>query len=373
MTTIADDRRWEILDPAADPADPDAYLRAAVRWHFGEETGSPFWLRRARLLHFDPLTAVRTFDDLRRFPNVVDQLRGVPVEDLIPRGYGSHPPAPRVFESTGAAGAPERVILMPDWIAGAVDRMLAGPQFAGRPPGNILVVAPSGPHRFGCVYDCVAERQNTTKFSVDMDHRWVNKLIRTGQTDEARGYLDHVLGQADHVLASQRVGLLVVTTPMLRACARHPRLTELINVQVELISWGGAHLTVEERFELQHEFFPDVKLLSWYGSLMILENAIERAGTGPDADITYDPYSPVVTFRVVDPDSGETVDHGQRGRLVASHVSKSMFLPNMLEGDTAIRVPGGAGRIGDSISAPAPVDESEDAAALEEFTIEGIY
>lgn len=373
MTTIADDPRWEILDPAAGPADPDAYLRAAVRWHFGEETGSSFWLRRARDLDFDPLTAVRTYDDLARFPDVAGELRGVPVEDLIPRGYGPRPPAPWVLESSGVAGRPERVVLMPDWISGAADRMLAGPQFAGRLPGNILVVAPSGPHPPGCLYDQVAERQNTTRFSVDMDPRLVNKLIRTGRNDEARAYLDHVLGQAEHVLASQRVGLLVITTPLLRACARHQRLAALINDRVGLVFWGGGHLTVDERFELEHELFPDVRLLGWYGGRTMPESAVERAGTSPDEDITYDPYDPVVTFRVVDPDSGEAVGYGQRGRLTAAHVGKGLFLPNVIEADTVIRVPGRAGQVGDSIAAPDPVDVSEDAAALEGFTIEGIY
>lgn len=34
--------------------DPESYLRAAIAWHFGQDTGSPFWLRMAPNLEFDP-------------------------------------------------------------------------------------------------------------------------------------------------------------------------------------------------------------------------------------------------------------------------------------------------------------------------------
>jgi hypothetical protein len=34
--------------------------------------GSPDWLRRAQALGFDPLTEVKTVDDLALFPNIVD-------------------------------------------------------------------------------------------------------------------------------------------------------------------------------------------------------------------------------------------------------------------------------------------------------------
>ena len=61
---------FSLLDvPREQPIeDPVAYLRSAIAWHFGEDTGSAFWLRAAKTLDFDPLTDVETFDDLRRFP-----------------------------------------------------------------------------------------------------------------------------------------------------------------------------------------------------------------------------------------------------------------------------------------------------------------
>jgi hypothetical protein len=109
---------FSLLDVPRDaaPENPEGYLRTAMAWHFGAETGSPFWLRAAKALDFDPLTEVQTFADLRRFPNLVDELRSVPVEDLVPRGYGSPAPIPRIFESGGTTGAPKRTAQLPDWL-----------------------------------------------------------------------------------------------------------------------------------------------------------------------------------------------------------------------------------------------------------------
>ncbi|HEV2634155.1 MAG TPA: hypothetical protein VGX23_03340 [Actinocrinis sp.] len=368
MTDTMTDKRWAILDPAVHPDDPEEYLRAAVEWHFGEETGSPFWLERAGSFGFDPVRDVRTYEDLALFPNVADELRDVPVQDLIPRGYGRNPAAPRVFETGGTTGAPKRVIMMPDWLEASIDRMLAGAQFAGRPPANILIAAPTGPHKIGCMYDYVVARQNTVKFTIDLDPRWVKKLISQGMADQAAAYVEHVLDQIEHVLASQDVGLLVTTPPLLAACARRPRLAALINAKIRLVFWGGAHMDRDQRYQLMFEHFPNVRMVSRYNSALILDGASERAGGSPDDEIVYDPRSPVVTFRVVDPETRAPVGYGHRGQVVMNHLSKGWFLPNNLERDTAVRVEGPAGQIGDSVAGPKPVAQFGG-----ERVIEGIY
>src|SRR4051812_21757566 len=106
--------------PAADPVlelpfdtrpEPEEFLRAAMRWHFSPDTGSPFWLDIARTLDFDPVADVTGFDDLALFPNVADRLRETRAEDLVPRGYGPDPDVVGVYESGGTTGAPKRVVL----------------------------------------------------------------------------------------------------------------------------------------------------------------------------------------------------------------------------------------------------------------------
>jgi len=146
---------FSLLDvPRSAPVDdPEAYLQAAIAWHFGQETGSAFWLREARGLQFDPVTDVKTFADLRLFPNLLSQLRTEPVEELIPRGYlgANRPrPVPQIFESGGTTGAPKRTVQLPDWVAQVVQWQtedFAGGGFVqGR---GFLCMMPSGPHGVG--------------------------------------------------------------------------------------------------------------------------------------------------------------------------------------------------------------------------------
>ncbi|MGV9482650.1 phenazine antibiotic biosynthesis protein, partial [Gordonia aichiensis] len=107
----------DILDLDAVDIDPDDYVQALMSWHFGADTGSPYWLRRAAELDFDPRTDVRTFDDLRLFPNVIDEFRDVAVEDLIPRGLrGADREIAGIFESGGTTGAPKRFVMFERWM-----------------------------------------------------------------------------------------------------------------------------------------------------------------------------------------------------------------------------------------------------------------
>ena len=71
--------------------DPDEFVRAAMDWHFNPETGSAYWLQRAKTLGFDPRADVKSIDDLALFPNIINELRDVRTEDLIPQGYGAKP------------------------------------------------------------------------------------------------------------------------------------------------------------------------------------------------------------------------------------------------------------------------------------------
>ena len=88
------------------PSDTKAYLRSAIAWHFGEDTGSPYWLRTAKKLDFDPPTGITTFSDLRLFPNLVDELRSVPVEDLNPRATSHRRRCPRYSNQVAPLGRP---------------------------------------------------------------------------------------------------------------------------------------------------------------------------------------------------------------------------------------------------------------------------
>ena len=348
------------------PEDTEAYLRAAIAWHFGDDTGSPFWLRVAKDLDFDPLTDVRTFSDLRLFPNIVDELRSVPVEELIPRGYGSPLPVPRIYESGGTTGAPKRTAQLPDWVEQVTRWQVEDFTAGGFVPGaGLLCLMPSGPHGVGHFDREVAERLGSTFHPVDLDPRWVKKLAARNATAEVAVYVDHVVEQARFILETQTVANLHATPPLLEALARDDALVDLINDKIRYVLLSGAHVDLDT-FDVFRDVFPGVALATVYGSTMILSQAATRIVD--DGSAVFDPRSPYIVFWVIDPDTGEQVPYGQRGQVVMNHVSKGMFIPNNLERDTAVRVPGPAGSLGDSVSEVAPV-----MAFGGEPVIEGVY
>ncbi|ORW30058.1 phenazine antibiotic biosynthesis protein [Mycobacterium paraense] len=346
--------------------DPEAYLAAAMAWHFGERTGSPFWLRTAPMLDFDPLTDVQSFADLRLFPNLVNELRDVPVEDLVPRGYGSSPPVPQIFESGGTTGAPKRTVQMPDWIAQVVqwqtEDFAAGGFVRGQ---GFLCLMPGGPHGVGYFSRLVSGRLGAVFHAIDLDPRWVKKVAARNAAAEVAAYVDHVIEQAVFVLQTQRVANLHTTPPLLEAIARNDRVVDLVNDKIRYLLLSGAHVDADT-LDLLRDIFPNTTITMAFGSTMVLSQAVTR--TADDGSFVFDPRTPYVVFWVIDPDTGERVPYGQPGQVVMNHISKGMFIPNNLERDQAIRMPGPAGQLSDSVSAVRPVTTFEG-----EAVIEGVY
>jgi len=363
---------FSLLDvPRSAPVDDaEAYLRSAIAWHFGEDTGCTFWLRAARTLNFNPLTDVNTFADLRLFPNVLNELRNVPIEELIPRGYisaGSPPPIPQIFESGGTTGAPKRTVQLPDWIAQVIQWQTEDFANGGFLPGRGFVcMMPSGPHGVGYFSRLVSERLGSVFHAIDLDPRWVKKIAARNATSEVSAYVDHLIEQTAHILATQDVANLHTTPPLLEAIARNDQVANLVNEKVRFTLLSGAHVDVDT-LDLLREIFPNTTITMVFGSTMVLSQATTRR-VGDGEPFVFDPRTPYVVFSVVDPDTGGEVPYGQRGQVVMNHLSKGMFLPNNLERDSAIRLPGPEGQVGDSLSEVQPV------AAFEgEPVIEGVY
>jgi phenylacetate-coenzyme A ligase PaaK-like adenylate-forming protein len=355
-----------VLDAAADP---DEFIQAAMEWHFSPTTGSPFWLERAKTLDFDPREDVRSFDDLRLFPNVTNELRDVRAEDLIPQGYGPHPEIVGVFESGGTTGAPKRVVMLREWWDHMLAVQIAHLEERGFPRNrNWLALLPSGPHMAGALMRWQAAAMGGVGLAIDMDPRWVKKLIAAGKADEANAYAEHLIDQAAFVLQTQDVGVLWSTPPLLERLARRDDLVELVRENVEAIEWGGAHMDVDTRRLYRTEVFPGLQIDGGYGSTMILGGAPERMGLTDDEPCIFDPPSPHITFSVVDPDTRSAVPYGERGQVVMNHVSKSFLLPNNLERDMATRIRPLEGQVGDSVADVTPVQEFDN-----ETVIEGVY
>lgn len=214
----------------------DNHVRELVAWHFDAATGSPFWLAKRDSLGFDPLNDIRDANDLRRFPDVSAELRDVPAQQLIPRGLSDR--TFRVYDSGGTTGAPKRVVdsayrsRMLEW---AQRRLVA----QGVPEtGNWLHLGPTGPHVIGFDVSRYAALGEGIFYTVDLDPRWVKRLLATGRGDLADEYVQHLLDQAETVLRSQDVAVLSTTPPLLEAICARSELYDLVRTKVRAIIWA---------------------------------------------------------------------------------------------------------------------------------------
>jgi len=236
------------------------------------------------------------------------------------------------------------------------------------PGGNWLAVMPTGPHIFGAALKEQAEHAGGHLLTIDMDPRWVKKLIASGNTEAAARYADHLIEQMTYLLSTQQCPFLVITPPLLVKAAEDDRLVELINEKVRYIQWGGAHMDADTRALFRTEVFPHITLQGGYGSTMVLGGSMERPGLAADEPCAFDSMAPFISFDVVNPGSRETVDYHTRGQVVMHLVSRGMLIPNNAERDTAVRVPARDGMPGDAVADIAPLATFDDARV-----IEGVY
>jgi hypothetical protein len=102
-------------------------------------------------------------------------------------------------------------------------------------------VTPTGPHVIGTLASSLAAANGGLAFTIDLDPRWVKKLVAAGQSGQADAYAEHLIDQAGFALRTQDVGAIIITPPLLDRLARRDDLVELVNQKVAAIAWAGAH------------------------------------------------------------------------------------------------------------------------------------
>ena len=155
----------------------DAHTCEIVQWHFNESTGCPFWLQKKSDLKFDPLTEVKCYDDMKKFPLFEDdELRGGPISRWVPKGFAGKPVY--VFETGGTTGIPKsRMVIEDHWTDYELFSDTLPDQYF--PKGaNWLMLGPSGPRRLRLAVEHLAQFRGGINFCVDLDPRWVVKLIQ---------------------------------------------------------------------------------------------------------------------------------------------------------------------------------------------------
>jgi hypothetical protein len=194
----------------------------------------------ATRLDWDPRKEITHYQDLDRFGFFQDEwLRGGPVRRWVPRAYADQPIY--TFETGGSTGVPKSRININDFRTDyeAYSETLPDEFF---PKGSDwLMVGPSGPRRLRLAVEHLAQHRGGISFCVDLDPRWVIKLIKARQMDQMEAYKRHVIDQALTLLkAHDTIKCMFITPKLLEA------LAEKISLQkagIRGIFCGGTEMT----------------------------------------------------------------------------------------------------------------------------------
>jgi phenylacetate-coenzyme A ligase PaaK-like adenylate-forming protein len=329
--------------PTGRPQDSlDRWVREVVDWHFDPATGSPFWLDFARKAGWDPRREVRQFDDLQRFGEFQDEwLRGGPVQRWVPKGLAGKPIF--VFETGGTTGVPKTRVASEDF---RVDYELFSETLPDEyfPKGsNWLMLGPSGPRRLRLAVEHLAQFRGGICFCVDLDPRWVIKLIKKGWGEHLQAYKDHVIDQAVTILQANHDIRCMFTTPKLLeslALKLEEMGTSIRKIGITGIFSGGTEFTPQWNRFAHEELLDGAYMTPTYGNTLM--GLAASAPSGPDNGykITYYAPQPRAVVQVVDfDDQNKLVGYGETGRVKLTTLTKEFFMPGFLERDEGEREP----------------------------------
>ncbi len=348
----------------------DAQAYETVQWHFHPSTGCPFWLEYAGGLKFDPLKEIKTYDDLKKFEPFKDEwLRGGPVRRWVPKAFEKDPVY--VFETGGTTGVPKSRIAINDF---RTDYELFSETLPDEyfPKGsNWLMLGPSGPRRLRLAVEHLAQFRGGICFCIDLDPRWVIKLIKKGWMEHLEAYKQHVIDQAITILGAGHDIRCMFTTPKLLeslATALEKKGTTIKECGVTGIFSGGTEFTPQwTRFAME-ELIEGVYMTPTYGNTLMGLACSKPVTREEGYKISYYAPQPRAAIEVVKFDNyDEMVGYGETGRVKLTTLTKEFFVPGFMERDEGEREKPFEKYPWDGVSGVRPFHE------LAEATTVGVY
>jgi phenylacetate-coenzyme A ligase PaaK-like adenylate-forming protein len=319
----------------------DAHVREIVEWHFNSETGCQFWLDFASKLEWDPRREITRFEDLRKFPPFQDEwLRGGPVRRWLPKGLEGRPLF--TFETGGTTGVPKSRLQIEDFRTDYEMFSETLPEEYFPRGANWLMLGPSGPRRLRLAVEHLCQYRGGICFCVDLDPRWVIKLIKWGEFAALEKYKAHVIEQAVTILGAGHEIRCMFTTPKLLEALAEELENRGTNIRAEGITGifaGGTEFTPQyTRFAMEELLGKGVYLTPTYGNTL-MGLACSKPVTPEDGyKIAYYAPQPRAVIEVVafeDPDV--VVDYGETGRVRLTTLTRETFIPGFLERDEGER------------------------------------
>jgi hypothetical protein len=173
-------------------------------------------------------------------------------------------------------------------------------------------------------------------FMVDLDPRWVNKLIKDGKHQELQQYKNHVIEQGLIILKAHENIRCIFTTPKLLEA-----LCEKISLPkygITGIFCGGTEMNAQFHRFAREELVPGIDFVPTYGNTLMGLACYKPFDPADNYAITYYPPNPRAVFELVNPDNPEQpVDYKQTGRVMLTTLTKEFFMPRFLERDEGER------------------------------------
>jgi phenylacetate-coenzyme A ligase PaaK-like adenylate-forming protein len=319
----------------------DTHVREIVQWHFNPETGCPFWLEYAKNLSWDPRREIQKFEDLRKFPLFQDEwLRGGPVRRWVPKGLADKPAF--VFETGGTTGVPKSRVQMEDFRTDYEMFSDTLPEKYFPKGSNWLMLGPSGPRRLRLAVEHLCQHRGGVCFCVDLDPRWVIKLIKRGAMEELERYKAHVIDQAITVLSAGHDVRCMFTTPkLLEALAEEleNRGSSMKQTGITGIFAGGTEFTPQyTRFAIEEMLGEGIYLTPTYGNTLMGLACSKPVGPHDGYKIAYYAPQPRAVIEVVAfDDVNKVVEYGATGRVKLTTLTRETFIPGFLERDECER------------------------------------
>lgn len=321
----------------------DAHTVDIVHKHFHPENGAPFWLEKAKTYDFDPMTDVNCFDDLKKFPLFEDDwLRGGPVDRFLPKSLHNEPRY--VFETGGTTGIPKsRCVVRDHFIDYEVFSDTLPDEYF--PKGsNWLMLGPSGPRRLRLAVEHLAQYRGGICFCVDLDPRYVVKLLKKNKVEEAKAYQEHVIDQAITVLSAGHDIKCMFTTPKLLeslAMRLFDNDSSIADAGITGIFGGGTEFKPDwYKFCMEELLGPDVYITPTYGNTLMGLACGKPFDPADNYKITYYAPQPRAVVEVVDfDDYDKVVEIGGTGRAKLYTLTDELFIPGFMERDEGEREP----------------------------------
>ena len=342
----------------------DTHLQEMIQWHFSPETGCPFWLDWAAK-NWDPRKEIKSFSDVLKFAHFQDEfLRDLQPEVWVPNAFKGKPF--NIFETGGTTGMPKQRI---GWNDYKVDYSEFSEKISDAhfPRGGAwLMMGPTGPRRLRLAIEHLANVRGSSCYFIDLDPRFVKKVISAKQFEVAKSYMTHVVDQAVTILKHRKVTGLFTTPKLLEALAEKVNLWD---AGIRGVFCGGTSMKPQEvRFLVEELLEGRIGFYPTYGNTLMGLAASVPLQPEDNFSVTYFAPQPRAVLRVVKPDAtSELVNYGEFGRVELTTLTKEFFMPRFLERDEAVRREPRPPYAWDGVGDVRPFG------AMEKNIVEGVY